>query len=60
MADLQANVKQLKAKLEIVKLVRTKTKGAIESERVDRMKRQRETLETICKAINNLKVQVTE
>ena len=57
MADLQANVKQLKVKLEIVKLTRTKTKDAIESGQIDRMKRQRET---IYKAIHNLKVQVTE
>ena len=60
MADLQANLKQLKAKLEIVKLMRTKTKDAIESGRIDRMKRQRETLETIYKAIDNLKLQITE
>ena len=60
MADLQANLKQLKAKLEIVKLMRTKTKDAIESGRIDRMKRQRETLETIYKAIDNLKPQITE
>ena len=60
MADLHANMKQLKANLEIVKLMRTKTNDAIESGRIDRMKRQRGTLEAIYKAIDNLKLQVTE
>ena len=58
--DLQANVKQLQVKLKIVNLIRTTTKDTIESGRIDKMKRQRETLETIYKDIDNLKLQVTE
>ena len=49
MADLQANVKQLKVKLEKMKLMMTKPRMQI-----NWMKRQREILKTIYKAIDNL------